>query len=289
MFDAVRKISARNRWCLTGTPIQNSLDDYGSLLTFIGVPPFVTKHMFDKLIARPLRLKGPHGLLTLRKLVAATCLRRTKTSSFNVGLPKKTELLELVELSASDRQLYEFFKRRSYLLANPKNTTYSAKDEGKPKRASKNANLLVLIGMLRLICNHGEALLPRSAVQAWQSLDPSFITWELLESNVKRCGACGCEMDDLEPTRKQDTVELVCEHAICGDCVPNIQGNSPSCLECRKTPDKASRPSPTQPKLESDAMDRYYPPSAKVQALLGNIVKAQSGVVYGREKAPQKR
>ncbi|KAL6355680.1 hypothetical protein LRP88_11284 [Fusarium phalaenopsidis] len=177
IFQDVCKLQAESRWCLTGTPIQNYLDDFGSLLSFIKVPPFETKDQFDSHIAEPVKQRKGQGLEMLRKVVAATCLRRTKADHAKMlNLPPKTEHVERVEMGRNDRRLYEFFKRFSYLTAGL--------DKTSKKRAA--TNILVLISMLRLICDHGEALLPDSALTAWRNRDENALTWEMLESTTKR-------------------------------------------------------------------------------------------------------
>ncbi|KAJ9150780.1 Helicase, C-terminal [Pleurostoma richardsiae] len=188
IFRATCEVRAHNRWCLTGTPIQNSLGDFGSLLAFIGVPPFVTREQFRFWISSPILSNQQHSLQILRKLVRATCLRRTKAHPYlasTLKLPRKTERVEIVELAPYERELYNFFKRRSYLLAaedvspdleagGPKamkrRRKPAKKGRGSESLPRKNAgNIIVLISVLRMICDHGETLLPRIALEAWPS------------------------------------------------------------------------------------------------------------------------
>jgi SNF2 family DNA or RNA helicase len=259
-------------------------------LAFIGVPPFVTKGAFDKLIAKPVRSKDPNSLPVLKKLVAATCLRRTKANhASTLGLTKKTELLELVEMSPSDRQIYEFFKRRSYLIAGFGNTANGLKRGSMRSTVRKSADMLVLIGLLRLICNHGEALLSESALKAWKNRDTSSISWEMLETGVRRCDSCGCEIEDLD-TSESTAGEFPCGHVFCDGCVSKIQSSSSSsfCLKCRKPSSKAPSPSPSQAEPEFYSKKRYAP-SAKVKALLRNLDQAHSAARSEPETPPRKR
>ncbi|KAH2583630.1 hypothetical protein KXW93_009601, partial [Aspergillus fumigatus] len=110
-FKAVTSIKAHLRWCLTGTPIHNSLDDYGALLSFIGVPALSDKPAFDRWIASPVQQKQTGSLQRLQYLVAATAFRRTKAMvKMTVALPKKVERIESIQFTGADRELYEFFK-----------------------------------------------------------------------------------------------------------------------------------------------------------------------------------
>jgi SNF2 family DNA or RNA helicase len=289
-FEVVCAVQATAHWCLTGTPIQNFLDDYGALLAFIGVPPFLTKSAFNNWIDKPFKSKDPNSLPTLRKLVAATCLRRTKAHyASTLDLTQKTELLEPVEMTPHERQLYEFFKRRTYLIAGFEVTANKLEGQEKRKTSLKYTNMLVVIGLLRLICNHGEALLSESALKAWKNREASSITWEMLESSVRRCDSCGREIEDMDNIESIQG-ELACGHVVCDACASKTQSPSSSsyCLKCGKLRSAGTSPSPSHAKYEFNSKERYLP-SSKVKALLRNLAKLHSAPKFESEPSPQKR
>ncbi|KAG9255088.1 SNF2 family N-terminal domain-containing protein [Emericellopsis atlantica] len=289
LFTVLCEVSAKHRWCLTGTPIQNSLDDYGALLSFIRVPQLSTKHDFERLIMRPVKSKKPHSLPMLRKLVAATCLRRTKAKhASTLGLPSKEVLVEPVEMNAEERKVYDFFKRHMYLLAIPSKKASNSKKGRQVKASRSSANVLLLIGLLRLICNHGEDLLTKNAQKAWKSQNTSFITWETLESALKRCSSCGCGIDDQEPG-EQMAGELACGHLICYRCFPEAQTSEDtvSCPRCQRSSDRDTGISAAETEVGFSSTQRRRP-SAKVQALLKNLAKDRSDAESKAEKAPPK-
>src|SRR2546421_4056904 len=76
-FRAVSTISAKYRWCLTGTPIQNSLEDLGALIKFLQVPLLDTTPAFRYYIVSPIESGHPTGFLGFRLLLKSLCLRRT--------------------------------------------------------------------------------------------------------------------------------------------------------------------------------------------------------------------
>lgn len=108
---ALEKISARFRWALTGTPIQNSLKDLHGILFYLHVEPLTDHSLFRRTIERPLIEGQPEGLPRLRALAGSLALRRTKHSSRQgiplVTLPPKEVFIVEVELDTTARQKYE--------------------------------------------------------------------------------------------------------------------------------------------------------------------------------------
>ncbi|KAF5712259.1 helicase-like transcription factor [Fusarium mundagurra] len=159
VFQAACELQSSRRWCLTGTPIVNSIDNYGALLAFIQTKPLHAKDTFDRWISNPIRDNVQEGLRKLRILVEATCLRRTK-SSISQALPPPTIREEKVDLHPYDRALYDFFESEA-----AKNATDPANNS---KTGREKKNVLYLIHNLRRICDHGEDLLPASDIEAWR-------------------------------------------------------------------------------------------------------------------------
>lgn len=275
---------------MTGTPIQNSLVDFGSLLAFIGVPPFTTRNQFKFWISAPiLSNKDPsHSFRTLRKLVLATCLGRTKphpSVASRLKLPHKTERVEHVELLPEERDIYEFFKRRSHLLASKdseqgtktasevtkkrqRNSTKSSAP--RKKRPKSMGNIMVLMSVLRLICDHGQALLPRVALQAWQNRNEDNVSWSLLQkASEQKLSCCICGSQSLvgdEDFQDHGMAEFTCKkHLACETCLTSNDRAELVCLECSASGTTSSGTG-TQPTINS-----CVTPSSKLSALLRNI------------------
>ncbi|OJI99277.1 hypothetical protein ASPVEDRAFT_508057 [Aspergillus versicolor CBS 583.65] len=158
-FKAAAELNSYYRWCLTGTPIQNSLDDYCALLAFLQVETFREKRLFDYWIAGPMERKGARGVNDLKILVAATCLRRTKNMVEDaVELPGKSEVIEPIQLAPAEREIYEFFQRKASKIMVRLD---------QPEQCERKNNTLSIINNMRVICNHGEDLLPESQVAIW--------------------------------------------------------------------------------------------------------------------------
>ena len=79
MSQAACALTARFRWCLTGTPYQNTVDDVYSLVKFLRIPPFSERSYWKERITGP--SKGGRmslALTRLRTLLRAIMIRRTK-------------------------------------------------------------------------------------------------------------------------------------------------------------------------------------------------------------------
>ncbi|KAK9796579.1 putative RING-type domain-containing protein [Seiridium cardinale] len=219
------------------------------------------------------------SLELLRKVVAATCLRRTKADhALTLNLPRKLERVEEVEMSREDREIYDFFKRFSFLNA-----------VGHASSTVTPTNILLLIAMLRLICDHGEALLPGSAIKTWRERDVTLLTLQMLESGIRRCVYCEREIEELD-TAGPIAEEPTCGHVLCDSCAAKSQGSGSSCPKCETEGSKSpsamsiSSPAPSQSGLASP-LKPQYPPSAKLQALLRNITEQQESPDKGSRPA----
>ncbi|KAM7217733.1 P-loop containing nucleoside triphosphate hydrolase protein, partial [Rhypophila decipiens] len=92
-FKAAVSLKSIRRWCLTGTPIQNSLNDLNSLLGFLHFEPFSSPKIFLRYILEPLSNETENGYCRLRELLRTICLRR-EASLLNLPEPQ----FERVEL-----------------------------------------------------------------------------------------------------------------------------------------------------------------------------------------------
>lgn len=76
---ACSKLAARKRWCLTGTPIQNRVEELYSLIRFLRIPPFSDLATFKQSISIPIQEGNIElALGRLKTLLLAIMLRRTK-------------------------------------------------------------------------------------------------------------------------------------------------------------------------------------------------------------------
>jgi superfamily II DNA or RNA helicase len=105
--EAVRRLTARHRLCLSGTPIENHLGELWSLFDFLIPGLLGTRDDFATSFREPIEARGDRVRVdALRERVRPYILRRTK-DAVATELPAKTHLVRAVELSGPQRDLYE--------------------------------------------------------------------------------------------------------------------------------------------------------------------------------------
>ncbi|CAK9162763.1 unnamed protein product [Ilex paraguariensis] len=71
-------LRAKRRWCLSGTPIQNAIDELFSYFRFLRYDPYATYKSFCNTIKAPISRNSVHGYKKLQAVLRAVMLRRTK-------------------------------------------------------------------------------------------------------------------------------------------------------------------------------------------------------------------
>ncbi|KAF7538369.1 hypothetical protein G7054_g3004 [Neopestalotiopsis clavispora] len=272
IFQAACALQSSHRWCLTGTPIHNSLDDYGALLTFIGAEPFHMKSSFDSWIVSPFMERRPNHMENLKSLVHGTCIRRTKaSSSVTITLPQVNERIENIELFEADQIIYDFFKKRTAEIAS---SIHRESEAGVQLKNKKGANILGLMSSLRLICDHGKDLLPDSALKLWQSWDKQRLDANSMLENQVYCESCG---DVLESKFGAKSTSRGSKHPVPHLLCPTCHGSAEDDrVESDAVPQLISQEIIPGSGVSSPATGRVTTPSAKVSALLRNIREDRS-------------
>jgi superfamily II DNA or RNA helicase len=103
----VKKLNAKHRMCLSGTPVENNLEELWALFDFL-MPGFLGEaERFRSHFRIPIERAGNQQRLdALRDAVSPFILRRMKESVAK-DLPPKTEIVRPVELGEDQRELYE--------------------------------------------------------------------------------------------------------------------------------------------------------------------------------------
>ncbi len=144
---AVKRLKSRFAFVLTGTPLENRIDEIRSIIDFLDPallgPLFRFNRQYYHLNDRG-RPEGYKNLRQLRAKVATVMLRRRKTH-VETELPDRTDRNLFVRLTKSMWEEYADYKRMVGSLA------YKA--ERRALTPQELQKLMVLLGMMRMICD----------------------------------------------------------------------------------------------------------------------------------------
>ncbi|GAA3766153.1 DEAD/DEAH box helicase [Flavobacterium ginsengiterrae] len=118
IFKAINKISTGHKIALSGTPIENSLDDLWSQMQFINPDILGSYNFFVDNFKNPIEKKQNEEVLAeLKNLVQPYILRRTKEQVLK-DLPELTEQIYYCDMDPEQEKLYEQekSKARNFLL-----------------------------------------------------------------------------------------------------------------------------------------------------------------------------
>lgn len=225
---------ATRRWAVTGTPIQNRLEDLGSLVKFLRLYPYNEAGKFAQYIKGPVMSGNAASLKSLRVFVDSFTLRRLKDQ---VDLPKREEIVVRLDFSPEEKELHEFFRRES-----------NAKMQIVTQKGTKGSMsyMLTSITTLRLVSAHGKDLLNskdraklRGATKqeaidldesTQQQLTPT-VAYEILDLMVdagfNTCMQCTKQAIAIDPStsEEEDTTGAMfsCFDIVCKECLKRYQ------------------------------------------------------------------
>ena len=150
------------RWAITGTPIQNRVDDLFSLIKFLRHEPWDKWRWWQKAVTIPLAADDKRGYVALEEVLRTLMLRRTKqtidsaTGKSIVDLPSRRTEIVYVELNPSERSFYDAFATRSREMSL---SIIQSCGGGAVGSAAKSAiggyaALFTLLMRLRQACDH---------------------------------------------------------------------------------------------------------------------------------------
>lgn len=171
---SVKMIQANHRLILTGTPIENSLDELWSLFDFL-MPGLLSSYdrFVEKYIRNPSQSKGLN-METLRRKLSPFILRRMKKDVL-AELPPVSEIVYHCHLSDIQRQLYH-----SYAQSAREELSQLVKREGFDK---VQIHILATLTRLKQICCH-PAIFAKEKVEAGDSAKYDMLM-ELLQTLIQ--------------------------------------------------------------------------------------------------------
>ncbi|KAH7375855.1 SNF2 family domain-containing protein [Plectosphaerella cucumerina] len=241
-FKAIVRLQANRRWAVTGTPVQNRLEDLAALLAFLRIRPFEDRNKFNRHIVDPFKACDPEIVPKLRVLVDSITLRRLKDK---IDLPPRTDQIIKLEMTPEERQVYELFEKN----AHDRVKVLAGDGMNKSIGGQTYIHILRSILRLRLLCAHGKDLLNGEDLDALQGMtadmaidldsdeedvDKPAITerqayemYELMqETNSDKCARCdkklgAADSDSIESEGQENLLGHItaCFHLICRACI----------------------------------------------------------------------
>ncbi len=105
---AIRKLSSRVRFALTGTPVENRLTELWSIFDFVNPGYLGTMSAFKRQFVTPIERGNQERLAQLRQLIQPFILRRLKKDpAIQLDLPEKHESKMYVAMTAEQGAAYE--------------------------------------------------------------------------------------------------------------------------------------------------------------------------------------
>lgn len=142
---AVQKLQARHRIALTGTPVENRLEELWSIFHFVNPGYLGGLSWFRKKFASPVDAR-PDSLQSrqLHRLIRPLLLRRSKSDpAIQVELPEKWEVQEYASLTSDQAVLYQSVVNRLFTDIDLSRTDLS-----------RRGRILAALVRLKQICDH---------------------------------------------------------------------------------------------------------------------------------------
>ncbi|KAI0230056.1 hypothetical protein L0F63_002422, partial [Massospora cicadina] len=239
---ACRELKANFRWCLTGTPIQNSVDDLFSIVSFLRVEPYCNWSAFKFGISFDKHSDLNESFRKVRKLLEAISLRRCKNTTIDGQPILKLPPRKVVEVRLNFSPEEQFFY--ASLEGDAQRKVQELQDKGELR--SKYMHVLVLLLRLRQACIH-----PRLTFSKLEFLDeekalahsvraapPEVETFNINLPAFKRLVESDPANDECPVCFEKSEALLAlspCGHLICSSCVEKIHtsANAYLCPSCR--------------------------------------------------------
>lgn len=295
---AAYSIKAQHRWCVTGTVINNHVNDVFSLLHFLKLSPWSSWAFWNRGVVANLESKDVNSqkaaMSLVRDIVSAITLRRKKTTKDSSGkvivqLMKKTvEIVKLIP-SAEERDFYSALHTRTKL----KFDTFLAQG----KVMNNFASVLELLLRLRQACDHPYlvfAAAPSKDSQLLKDKDKLYKTFmeggsssQYMATVLKQaesgslgkdqdCPVCLDVIEDAVAPRE-------CGHPACRNCLLAVLQRGGKCPICRVAISAGSITTLPRKSRFSVDLDSKWRSSAKIDALLSDLGERRQRRNDGKE------
>jgi SNF2 family DNA or RNA helicase len=174
IFKAINQVKASHKILLSGTPIENSLDDLWSQMQFINPNILGSYSFFAENYKFPIEKKqDENSLLELKNLISPFILRRTKEQVLK-DLPELSEQIFYCEMEPEQEKLYEEEKSKA------RNSLLKTDGSGVDK-----INIINTLMRLRQLSNHPKMIDSKSEMDSGKYIAATRYLETLVQSNQK--------------------------------------------------------------------------------------------------------
>ncbi|GAB7341857.1 hypothetical protein MBLNU457_g0176t1 [Dothideomycetes sp. NU457] len=224
------RLNAKTRFCMTGTPMMNSVDELHSLLQFLRIKPYNDWQRFSNDFSKPIKGRGEdsrkHAMQKLQVLLKAVLLRRHKRTKVNgkpiLVLPERVVEETNPEFTVEERDFYKAIETQSQIQFNK---YVNAGTVGK-----SYAHILVMLLRLRQACCHPHlvkdfAVAAAANISEEEMVDYAKSLEEAVVNRIKEAdGSFECPVcfDAIE----NPAIFVPCGHHTCPECYTKIKDAS---------------------------------------------------------------
>lgn len=222
LFKRVDEIHAKFRWCLTGTPIQNQLEDVATLFRFLRLSPFDRLGIFKVYISEPFRANSGGRPRAKKALVALLDLFSLRHSKALVDLNNFEEKVKIVKMTGSETDLYD----RTW-----NDMTRSMRNNVNHQDADSKLGKFQVQLQLRLLCNHGTFQHQFHWLQDPSSRDQNAHEDFQARMDLGEDMFCSVCKETLGSHEMETRVPYdICQHIFCFKCRPEDEPECPICV-----------------------------------------------------------
>ncbi|KXT05179.1 hypothetical protein AC578_8395 [Pseudocercospora eumusae] len=219
-------LNAKYRFCVTGTPMMNNVEEFFSLIQFLRIKPYCLWDRFRKDFNTPLRSSSDQlrqgAMQKLQIVCKSIMLRRTKKSTFEgkpiLVLPERTTDEVNPVFSEDEKAFYHALETQSqvtfnkYLRANMVGKSYSA--------------ILVLLLRLRQACCHPHLIKDFGVAAAADMSEDQMLEFarQLEPQVIERIKATGGDFECpvCYDVTANPAIFIPCGHDTCSECFAKI-------------------------------------------------------------------
>ncbi len=144
---AIKRLQSRYAFVLTGTPIENRIDEIYSITEFLNPAVFGPLFRFNRdfyLFDENGKPQGYQNLDVMREKLRPIVLRRRK-SEVETELPERTDETRFIDLTNGQRQEHDEYAREVKQLL--------ARAQKRPLRKEEHEILMLLLAKMRMVCD----------------------------------------------------------------------------------------------------------------------------------------